>query len=74
MPDNNEYHQKVLALVLWKLSRDKPVLITTQDIEDYGAEGPVLFVHGMKGSVEASLISKEAAERLAALKQPKGTA
>lgn len=61
--------QKIAALLLWKLSPKAVVRIMGADIEAFNAAyapgGPVVFTHGMIDRFEFSLVTEEAAKRLA---------
>lgn len=75
-PDNavltqmREHWQKMFVLLLWKLSPDKRVFITHQDMHDYNAEFDsgrrILMTHGHKDSLEFGFVTVEEAEVLAA--------
>jgi hypothetical protein len=68
--DQLEGHwQKMLLLTIWKLSKEKEVEITTEDIQnfqkEYAAEGgAVLFTHGHKESIEYRVVSAKKLENL----------
>lgn len=62
--------QKMLALVLWKVSPNAPVRITGDDIEammkQYAPGFPVVFTHGLSDAIELSIVSDKRAVELAA--------
>jgi hypothetical protein len=62
--------QKLLMLVIWKLSPDKPVRITSEDmlaVESYFAPSiPHIFTHGTHDAIELSLVTEEQAHKIVA--------
>lgn len=64
------YWQKLFAMLLWKLKGTERVRVTAADIEAmataFAPEGPVVFTHGHFDSFDFQLVTREAAERIAA--------
>lgn len=62
--------QKIAMLVLWKLKGTAVLKITGAEIEAFTAAFepglPVLFTHGLYDGFELSIVTEEAAARLAA--------
>jgi lauroyl/myristoyl acyltransferase len=61
--------EKIAAVLVWKLSRDKVVQITWQDLEQFQVEvdagEAVMFTHGHKESIELSIVTASRAVELA---------
>jgi hypothetical protein len=75
----DEQWQKIVMLLLWKLNRGEPVKITSQDIlafsSAFAPNLPVLFMHGMADGFELSIVTEDAAKRIAEHdKQMRGSA
>jgi hypothetical protein len=71
--------QKLFAMLLWKLKGTEQVRVALTDIEAMAAafapEGPVVYTHGHFDSLDFQLVTREAADRLAAHdKTQRGTA
>jgi hypothetical protein len=72
-PDNvvlnqvDGYWMKLCAMLLWKLSPDKPVDITVKDFDEAAKfdELPTVLVHGHHDSISLALITKDRAEQIA---------
>lgn len=62
--------QKLAAFIIWKLAGAAPVRITAADMESMAAAFapgiPVILTHGHSDSIEFSIVTEEAAQRLAA--------
>ena len=63
--------EKLFALVLWKLQKDKPVSLTEQDIKDFMAahevesgKEPQLVMHGTEDGLRFQVLSGERAAKL----------
>jgi hypothetical protein len=61
--------QKLAAIILWKLNGGAEVSITSADIERFNAQYapgiPVLFTHGTYDGLRFSIVTEDAAERIA---------
>jgi hypothetical protein len=67
--------EKVAALLVWKLAREKGVTITFKDMEQCHADGLVFMTWGHFDSIDFKMITPEAAKRLADHQETqKGTA
>ena len=58
--------EKLFAMVLWKLQKDKAVSLTEQDIKDFmAAHGtePQLIVHGSKDGLRFQVLPRERAAK-----------
>lgn len=58
--------KKMLAMVVWKMARQKGVTITTRDMQQFSDEGVVLLTHGHYDAFEFRIVTPEDAERIAA--------
>ncbi len=59
--------QKIAAFLLYKLAGETPVRITGADMEAMAAKfAPGIFTHGGSDFMEFSIVSEEAAQRIAA--------
>lgn len=67
--------QKIAAVLVWKLGRDLPVIVTAKDFADIQAEsnaGKVFMTWGHYDSFEFRWMVKSAAEKLADHVERKG--
>ena len=62
--------EKLFAMVLWKLQKDKAVSLTEQDIKDFmaahdveGGKEPQLIVHGTEDGLRLQVLSQERAAK-----------
>ena len=62
--------QKLAMLILWKLAGRNTVKITQEDLARFSEEFqpgiPVMFTHGHADSLEFSIVTESAAERISA--------
>lgn len=74
------YWQKIAMMILWKtVGKGVVVKITAEDMQalakEFAPGTPVIFTHGKSDALEFSLVTEEAAHRLAAHdKKMRGTA
>ena len=62
----DSHWQQVAALLLWKLARVGVTTLTMEEIESFPQQDLVLMTHGHKDSIDFSLVTKEAAEKIVA--------
>ena len=62
--------EKLFAMVLWKLQKDKAASLTEQDIKDFmaaheaeGGKEPRLIMHGTKDGLRFQVLSQERAAK-----------
>ena len=62
--------EKLFAMVLWKLQKDKAVSLTEQDIKDFmaahdaeGGKEPQLIMHGTEDGLYIQVLSQERAAK-----------
>ena len=62
--------EKLFAMVLWKLRKDKAVSLTEQDIKDFmaahdveGGKEPQLIMHGTEDGLRLQVLSQERAAK-----------
>ena len=62
--------EKLFAMVLWKLQKDKAVSLTEQDIKDFmaahemeGGKQPQLVMHGTEDGLRLQVLSRERAAK-----------
>jgi hypothetical protein len=65
-----DHWEKIAALVIWKLAREKGVAITYLDMEQFNKESDageaVLLTWAHRDSIELKIVTREAALRIAA--------
>jgi hypothetical protein len=62
----DSHWQQVAALLLWKLARVGVTTLTMEEIASFPQHDLVLMTHGHKESIDFSLVTKEAAEKIVA--------
>lgn len=75
-PDNpilgqvRDHWEKITALVVWKLAREKGVILSYEDMEQFNKESDtgklVLLTWAHKESIELKIVTRADAERIAA--------
>ena len=57
--------EKLFTMALWKLQKDKAMILTEQDIKDFMAahDKPQLIVHGTEDGLRLQVLSQERAAK-----------